>query len=502
MALHHIGLKEINGSLIVLDDVENAGGLLGGSGQLARKGTVKREGLLHDLDFFVPGSMEERSSSVIDALGLNKHNKPNLGALTPTGVKPKVWNNVRGSIEEGYINLPQERGNVTADMFIRSEMPTDKESADVILNAKRQFGRPKDLADIENFVPYSKENPIIDIATGEGQWNPTLFDRGIFTEEGYPFIQSIETYPGSGVRVPAVMNYKGQIKALSNPTVSGTPQITAENAASMTPEQWTAAQDAADDAYYLLKQPASSERFQINKGIYDEEIPEEVKQIYRNAVLPRMLRAHSDYYPLQELYKEGVEKALSKGYTVYPQEVFDNAGKRAAGAAGLTFSDGHIAVREGYEDFALGHELRHRLQLSSSPSMQESKLLNDAYDANFENLGREYPHLKDINLSMERETLNYDARRSLVGDDVLKEFDLDTQNAIIDDMSDTDVFEAVEDADAYGSAFIDFLRKNNLLTHKKAQQFREAMKHASSVATPIAVGLTAAGIASKTSDKK
>ena len=25
MALHHVGLKEINGSLIVLDDVENAG---------------------------------------------------------------------------------------------------------------------------------------------------------------------------------------------------------------------------------------------------------------------------------------------------------------------------------------------------------------------------------------------------------------------------------------------------------------------------------------------
>ena len=189
--------------------------------------------------------MEERSSSVIDALGLNKHNKPSLGVLTPTGVKPKVWNNIRGSIEEGYINLPQERGNITADMFIRSEMPTDKESADVILNAKRQFGRPKDLADIENFVPYSKENPIIDIATGEGQWNPTLFDRGIFTEEGYPFIQSVETYPGSGVRVPAVMNYKGQIKALGTPIEARIPQITAENAASMTPKQWTAAQDAA-----------------------------------------------------------------------------------------------------------------------------------------------------------------------------------------------------------------------------------------------------------------
>lgn len=227
-----------------IKDVENAGGLLGGSGQLARVGTINREGLLHDLDFFVPGSMESKTSPVIDALGLNKHNEPLLTVFGPTGTKPKVFNNTMGSVEKGYINLPQERGNVEADMFIRDHMPTEDEAVDIILDAKRQFGRPKDIADIEAFKPYSADNPIIDINTGRGQWNPTLWDEGLFTGEGYPFVQSVETYPGSGVRVPAVMNYKGKIRSLANrpSTVNTTPQITAENAASITPEQWSAAQ--------------------------------------------------------------------------------------------------------------------------------------------------------------------------------------------------------------------------------------------------------------------
>ena len=35
----------------IIKEVENAGGLLAGSGQLAKHGTVNRNGLLHDLDF-------------------------------------------------------------------------------------------------------------------------------------------------------------------------------------------------------------------------------------------------------------------------------------------------------------------------------------------------------------------------------------------------------------------------------------------------------------------
>ncbi len=218
-----------------IKDVENAGGLLGGSGQLAKAGTVNREGLMHDIDFFIPGSMTDKTSPVFDALGYTTYADPAINNMTLFGtgfhrpVKPQI---IMGSPEKGYINMPKERYGMTADMFIREQMPSNEEATNVILSAKRLFGRPKDLADIEAFKPYSSTNPIIDISTGQGQWNPTLFDKGIFTKEGYPFVQSVETYPGSGVRVPAVMNYKGEIRSIGRPSVtSTTQQITAENAA-------------------------------------------------------------------------------------------------------------------------------------------------------------------------------------------------------------------------------------------------------------------------------
>ena len=343
-----------------------------------------------------------------------------------------------------------------------------------------------------------------------GQWNG---NKGFVLSSEYVSPEGVNV-SGSTYTLEPTYGWKRVFK--DNPTikwedVTRTPRITAENATSVTPKQWTAAQDAENtlsgllsnakplvaeenpwittaNANDVLAHPSTGRRFQLYKGVYEKEIPKEVKQIYRNAVLPRLQKAHSDYLPLQELIKEGVEKALSKDYTVYSERVFKDAGRN--NTAGLAFPDGHIAIKEGYEDYALGHEVRHRLQYSLAPqTTKELKLLNDAYDANFVNLGRKYPKFKDLNLDMEKETLNYDARRSLVGDDVLKKFKLDTQNAIIDDMSDTDVFNAVEEADGYGSVYIDFLRKNNLLTHKKAQQFREAMKHVGAYAAPVGVAL-------------
>ena len=66
-------------------DVENAGGMLGGSGQLARNGSVVRDGLMHDVDFFVPGSMEERTSPVFDALGYSSSANPSKNNMVLFG---------------------------------------------------------------------------------------------------------------------------------------------------------------------------------------------------------------------------------------------------------------------------------------------------------------------------------------------------------------------------------------------------------------------------------
>jgi len=192
----------------IVDEVENAGGLLSGSGQLSRHGTVHREGLLHDLDFNVPGNIETKTSPTLEQLGYFP--APRISRRFPF-----IGRTVMGSPSKGYINLPRIRKGQYLDMFIKPEMPTKDGIVDVILEGKRMFARPnKDLPDLANYKPYSAENPMIDITTGEGQWNPTLFDRGIFTEEGYPFIQTVETYPGSRITVPAMMNYKGQIKTV------------------------------------------------------------------------------------------------------------------------------------------------------------------------------------------------------------------------------------------------------------------------------------------------
>jgi hypothetical protein len=50
------------------------------------------------------------------------------------------------------------------------------------------------------------------------------------------------------------------------------------------------------------------------------------------------------------------------------------------------------------------------------------------------------------------------------------------------------VFEAIEHANGYGRRYINRLRDEGKLTSKKAQQFREAMKHVGVATVPVAAG--------------
>lgn len=140
-------------------------------------------------------------------------------------------------------------------------------------------------------------------------------------------------------------------------------------------------------------------------------------------------------------------------------------------------------------DFIEAHEGRHMLDFKTSTMPHQDILLSDAYDNDFINI----PNTKYAgsikgyqNMNRERITTNRDARETL-----LKGFNKESrhiQNLVIDKSSDDQIFKAVENANGYGRRYIQFLRDNNALTHQKAQQFREAMKHVG-VITGISFGI-------------
>ena len=170
----------------LIKQVEGLGGQLGGSAYLAKYGTINRKGLLHDLDFQVTPEIRAKIGN-----GNGKMMYPFF-------------------IDE-VINVPYENGRVTADMFIRNPIKSDLDRILAIFKAKKDFGRAKDLQDIQNFEFYSRSNPLVR-ADGSVQWNPTLFSSGILDNNNFPVIQLIETYPHSGIQVPVVMNDLGEIK--------------------------------------------------------------------------------------------------------------------------------------------------------------------------------------------------------------------------------------------------------------------------------------------------
>lgn len=140
-------------------------------------------------------------------------------------------------------------------------------------------------------------------------------------------------------------------------------------------------------------------------------------------------------------------------------------------------------------DFIEAHEGRHMLDFKTNTMSHQDMLLSNAYDNDFINI----PNTKYAgsikgyqNMNRERITTNRDAREIL-----LKGFNKESrhiQNLIINKSSDDQIFKAVENANGYGRRYIQFLRDNNALTHQKAQQFREAMKHVG-VITGISFGI-------------
>lgn len=227
--------------------------------------------------------------------------------------------------------------------------------------------------------------------------------------------------------------------------------------------------------------------FQLYKGIYDSSVPEETKRIYYNSILPRLEFMRPGYRRTftNPTIKSYVDDVLDRGYTVYPKQVFDDAGQ--INVAGLHYKDtGHIAIKEGEQNFALGHELRHRLDRNLKLTDDELDILLDAYDPRFSILNQTDESLKDVaNMNAEMVTTNFDTRKKLLGEYHLMHTPINLQNKIIDKVTDQQIFDALHDANGYGRAYIKQLKTDGGLTPEFANAMRKSLKYIGAFSTPV-----------------
>lgn len=145
--------------------------------------------------------------------------------------------------------------------------------------------------------------------------------------------------------------------------------------------------------------------------VVDMNTPDELKQMYYNSVLPRMRNMRVGWHGglLRPTVKSNVDAALERGYSVYDKDIW-NKSSSSLYEGFYNSNTGHIAVKQGSEDFALGHEYRHRLDKLLPKSSAESDILGGAYDIDFLKLSEYYPELKDVRMADEAVTTNFDAR--------------------------------------------------------------------------------------------
>lgn len=235
-----------------------------------------------------------------------------------------------------------------------------------------------------------------------------------------------------------------------------------------------------------------------NQGALYNKYPQSTLSELTNTIIPR-LKANRPWMNDREIENLVLQ---NQKYGIYPSEMFDNAGLGDALGVHFSHNDG-IAIKAGYggtsERHVIPHEVRHRIDDALPLTELEDKVLADAYDNDFLEVNSHFGG-KQYDASVERVTTNSDARAQLLGNVHLEKTPPQLQNKIIDKVSDEQIFEAVENANGYGQAFIKRLRRRGLLTHEKAELFRQAMKVVP-VALPFAL-MTTHGLSQPTIQQK
>lgn len=162
---------------------------------------------------------------------------------------------------------------------------------------------------------------------------------------------------------------------------------------------------------------------------------------------------------------------------------------------GVNFPGERIVIKEGiYQPYVLPHELRHRIDDTIPLSSAQQQVLNKAYsnDFNSDEIKKAVGYDSSYDMQKEAVTTNLDSRiKALESYDDGYAYTLTTpseQNKVIDELSDARIIDAIRRSNGYGEAYIDYLKRNNLLTKDKIQAFRNAMKYVGGVSIPVTIG--------------
>lgn len=212
--------------------------------------------------------------------------------------------------------------------------------------------------------------------------------------------------------------------------------------------------------------------------IIPAKIDSKIPRIMQNQVFHRLNRP----IPSQEFYSNIYQTPAKLMQRYFPN------------SAGFNIPGKQIVIEEGGQQVKiLPHELRHRLDNKYRLLDEEAEILDKAYHyLNVDDVKRAVGKDLSYNMYDEAVTTNLDSRIQLLGKyDPEYKMSLDAQNEIIDEVSNSEIIDAVERSNGYGWAYINYLKQNNLLTKDKIQAFRDAMKYVGGVSIPVTIGTSA-----------
>lgn len=204
------------------------------------------------------------------------------------------------------------------------------------------------------------------------------------------------------------------------------------------------------------------------------QIPSWAIQSIENSTIPRMAKMRPEL-PAKQLSKWAKNK-IGDTYTEFSDEAYRAAGEEDLGGLYDPAMD-FVSIREGYKDFALLHELRHKLDHGLPLTPEEVKILKQAFNDDFLNLKNTIEKYKDMDLSKEMVTSIGDMRRVLLGDQVDWSVPIDKQNELIDAAREVDIIDALLNANGYTKNYYNALvDKYGQIPSEMFGFFRNAMK--------------------------
>ena len=168
-----------------------------GSAAVMNEGSIQRPSAsFHDLDFyFYPQS--QTSKQIVSSQSRYRTGQPDLIQTDVQNFPIDLFTNVQPGFN------PLSSLGIYPQVFVSSEVP---------LSYKKRWLRPKDEQDLQTFQFWGPNNPVINPSTGNTKFSPLSFGPVLITEEGLPAINYISLFPGSNTKLPAMMNWKGQLR--------------------------------------------------------------------------------------------------------------------------------------------------------------------------------------------------------------------------------------------------------------------------------------------------